>query len=63
MPGYVQKALERLGHVPPTRQQNAPHKWVPIMYGKEIRNAPLEDKAPILTPIGIKHIQQVFTLH
>ena len=29
------------------------------MYGKKIHNAPAEDTSPLLSPVGIKHIQQV----
>ena len=59
MPNYVTKALERLGHRAPPRPQHSPHKWVPITYGKQIQNATVEDTTPLLTPLGIKHIQQV----
>ena len=34
MPKYVNKALEKLNHAPPPIPQHAPHKWVPITYGK-----------------------------
>jgi hypothetical protein len=28
MPGYVEKALNRFAHEPPTRPQHAPHAWI-----------------------------------
>ena len=62
MQGYIQKALLRLKHQPPSRPQHAPHRWVPITYGKKIQKAEEEDSSPLLSPEGIRHIQQVVGL-
>ena len=59
MPEYVQKALIRLKHIAPSKPQNSPHRWVPITYGKSIHTAPEEDTSPVLSPLGIRHIQRV----
>ena len=59
MPEYVKKALTKLGHTPPATPQNAPHRWVPITYGKKIQNAQIEDTTPLLPEFQIKHIQRV----
>ena len=59
MPNYVTKALEILGNRAPPRPQHSLNKWVPITYGKQIQSATVEDTTPLLTPLGIKHIQQV----
>ena len=59
MPEYVQKALLRLKNIPLANPQNSPHRWVHITYGKSIHIAPEEDTSPVLSPIGIQHIQRV----
>ena len=59
MPEYVKKALTKLGHTPPTTPQNAPHRWVPITYGKKIQNAQIDDTTPLLPELEIRHIQRV----
>jgi hypothetical protein len=33
MPGYVDRALTKFNHIPPTRKQHAPHTWVVATYG------------------------------
>ena len=59
MPEYVKKALTKLGHTPPATPQNAPHRWVPITYGKKIQNAQIDDTTPLLPELEIRHIQRV----
>jgi hypothetical protein len=59
MPEYVQKVLLWLKHIPPSKPQNYPHRWVHITYGKSIHTAPEEDTSPLLSPIGVQYIQRV----
>ena len=48
MPFYVQKTLTKLNHIPSSTPQHAPHRWVPITYGKKIQNTQVEDISPSL---------------
>jgi hypothetical protein len=59
MPLYVQKALTKLNHIPSATPQHAPHRWVPITYGKKIQNAQVEDTSPLLQDKEIRHIQRM----
>ena len=59
MPGYVQKALKKLEHNPPTIPQHAPHKWVPITYGKQIHQTEVDDTTPHLSSLETRHIQKI----
>ena len=59
MPDYVRKALINLGHTPPGTPQHAPHRWVPITYGKKIQNAQIGNTTSLLPELEIRHIQRV----
>ena len=59
MPVYVQKALTKLKHIPSSTPQHAPHRWVPITYGKKIQNAQVDDTSPLLHTNEIRHIQRI----
>ena len=65
MPGYVQKALERLQHKSTSSPQYSPHAHVPIVYAtKNTRQyATAPDTSPLLTPKGTKYIQSVTGSH
>ena len=58
MPEYVNKALKKLKHLPPSLPQNAPHRWVPITYGKKIQNVPVLESSPVLSELETRHIQK-----
>ena len=58
MPGYIEKALKRFHHAPPSQPQHAPYKSAPIQFGGA-KQIPLNDTTAVLTPLQIKHIQQV----
>ncbi len=58
MPGYIEKALKRFHHTPPSQPQHAPYKSAPIHFGST-KQIPLDDTTAVLTPLQIKHIQQV----
>lgn len=55
---YVPKALQQLGHKPPSRAQHAPHRWSTPRYGQKIQYADT-DLTPLLNKLGIKRVQQI----
>jgi len=57
MPGYVQKALHKFMHPPPTMAQDSPHEWYKTQYGSP--NTIPEDKTKKLDKQGIKRIQEI----
>ena len=61
MPGYVQKTLLRLRHVPKVYPQYSPHACVPIVYAtKNTRQyATSPDTSPLLNPKDTQFIQSV----
>ena len=58
MPGYVAKALQTLGHTPPSRPQHAPHLWTAPVYGAKTQFA-TSDLSPLLDLAGIRRVQQI----
>ena len=58
MPGYIDKALERLQHVAPKSPQFAPHRWTEPSYGSKVQLAPV-DTTPLLDAKGKKYVQSV----
>ena len=58
MPGYIEKALKHFHHAPPSQPQHAPYKSAPIQFGNS-KQIPLNDTTAALTPLQIKHIQQI----
>jgi hypothetical protein len=58
MPGYVAKALQTLGHTPPSRPQHAPHLWTAPVYGAKTQFAS-SDLSPLLDLAGIRRVQQI----
>ncbi len=59
MLGYVNKALARLGHEPPTQPKNQPHKHTIPTYGATVQYAKDEDTTKRLTTDDKNYIQQV----
>ena len=59
MPNYVKHALHKFQHSPPTRKQQAPHPWIPKVFGKQIQlvNEPLP--SPPLSKQSTTRIQQI----
>ena len=59
MPGYVQKALQRFSHPPPTKPEKSPHRAVDKQYGVKIQLTEPPDTSAALTPTQKTHIQQI----
>jgi hypothetical protein len=59
MPGYIERALQRFEHPPPTRPQHAPHAWTKPTYGAAIQYAPSIDTSPALDTADTKRVQEV----
>ena len=59
MPGYVEKALARFGHLQPKYPQHQPHKHTIPTYGATIQYAKAEDTTNLLSKDKKKYIQQV----
>jgi hypothetical protein len=50
--------LQRFQHIPPKRQQHAPHKWTVPAFGQRLQMAPIDD-APKLDKQGIRLVQSI----
>ena len=59
MPGYVRKALIRLCHPPPAKQQDQPYPHIKPNYGAKMKYAQEEDNSPDLDKSGKLFIQEV----
>jgi hypothetical protein len=59
IPGYIERALQRFRHPPPTRPQHAPHAWQKPTYGATTQYAPTPDTSPALNAKDTKHVQEV----
>ena len=58
MPRYVTKALSKLQHLPPQRQQYAPHKWIARQYGSHSQLVPPDNNTSTLPESQKKFVQQ-----
>jgi len=59
MPGYVEHALTRFGHLIPKILQHQPHKHTVPTYGATIQYAKDDDATNLLSKEEKKYIQQV----
>ena len=59
MPKYVKQTLEKLQHPIPTKDQHAPHRWIPKTYGKTTHLMQPPDTSQHLTSDETTHIQQI----
>ena len=59
MPGYVERALQRFSHPPPTRPQDSPHAWQKPNYGAKTQYAATPDQTPVLDAANQKLVQEV----
>ena len=59
MPGYIEKALIRFGHIPPDKPQLQPHPHTVSTYVETIQHAKHIDQSPKATKEQQKYIQQV----
>ena len=58
MPGYVTAALKRFGVRPLARPTHSPSAYIPVIYGRDVQYAPVDDSPP-LSPSDTKFIQDV----
>jgi len=59
MPGYLENALVRFGHEPPTKPQMQPHPHTVPTYGATVQYAKASDTSPAATKAEQKYIRQV----
>jgi hypothetical protein len=59
IPGYIERALMRFEHPPPTRPQHSPHAWTKPTYGAAIQYAPIHDNSAALDAKDTKRVQEV----
>ena len=59
MPGYVERAIARFGHLIPKQSQHQPHKHTVPTYGATIQYAKNNDATNLLSKEEKKYIQQV----
>jgi hypothetical protein len=60
MPDYVDQALKKFNHPPPSQKQHAPHKWVEPVYSSRQPQLPAPlSKAPLLDKHGTVRIQSI----
>jgi hypothetical protein len=67
MPSYIEKALKRFQHPPPTIPQDQPHQHIKKTYGAKVHYANLPGDFPPFDEVGKKFIQEgtgyFFILH
>jgi len=59
MPGYVERALQRFAHPPPTRQQDSPHAAAKPQCGAKMQLTEEPDTSAPLAKQDIKRVQEV----
>jgi hypothetical protein len=59
MPGYIKAALQKFQHQTPTRHENAPHTWIPSVYGAKTQYIEAHQYSPLLTQKDVTCIQQL----
>jgi hypothetical protein len=59
MPRYIEKALRRFSHPPPSRPQHAPHAWRAPNFGGSVHYAVTTDTSLPLNAEGINLLQQI----
>jgi len=59
MPGYIEKALQRFQHIPPTQPQHALHAWIPPQYRATTQLTNPIDESPNLDKNQTKQLQQI----
>jgi hypothetical protein len=58
MPGYIERALQRFVHPPPSKPEHAPHDWTAPSYGSRQQFATI-DASPQVDAKDTKRIQEV----
>jgi hypothetical protein len=57
MPQYVQKALQRFGHMAPPKPQHAPYAAKDIQYGSKSQQTEAPNLSPSMAPDRVKRLQ------
>jgi hypothetical protein len=57
IPGYINVALHQFHHPAPTRSENTPHTWNPLVYGAKTHVIEVQVDIPILPPKDETRIQ------
>ena len=58
-PGYIESALQKFQHQPPTRPQHASHAWVKPTFGATSQLAMTPDTSSPLPAPAINHLQKI----
>lgn len=59
MPGFIERALNRFNHLPPSRPQHSPHAWTVPQYGTSIQMTEDEHESKPLSPPLLKRLQEI----
>jgi hypothetical protein len=59
MPGYIERALHKFQHDPPTRAQHSPHAWTAPAYGATIQYTAPDDHSTKLDSCNITRLQEI----
>ena len=59
MPKFVEKALQKLQHIPPKKPQHQPHKHISPIFGQQQQFTTPPDETPYLTPKETRYIQSI----
>ena len=59
VPDFVKKSLNKYQHPTPSKPQHAPTKATPINYGAKVQAPTPDDETPLLTPEGIRQVQDI----
>jgi hypothetical protein len=57
MPGYIKAALHKLQHPTLTRPGNAPHTWIPPVYGAKTQYSEEQRDSPLFPQKDVTRIQ------
>ena len=59
IPDYVTVALKSFQHSPPAKAQHAPHPWVKLIYGQQVKLTEDEDDSELFNPKEVNIIQKI----
>jgi hypothetical protein len=59
MPGYSKAALHKFQHPTTTRPENAPHTWIPSVYGSKTQYIEEQKNSPLLPQKDVTCIQHL----
>jgi hypothetical protein len=59
MPGFIKATLHKFQHPTPTRPENAPHTWIPPVYGATTQYIKEHQDIPLIPQKDVTRIQQL----